>query len=751
MRMLSLMLTVLMLVAAPASAATPEQVETALNKAKAWLYAQQNADGNWEKSPKPISTERNNQSGGQWGGRTAIATYALLASGESPQDPRILRAVEFLKQADIQGIYAVAMRAQVWYFLPQTRETQHFMTRDAKFLLNNVQTKDDARGHYGYVPGVTGYSHSRSQYGLLGVWAAAQMGAEVPTAYWQLVESGWVNNIDRNGGWTYTHPKTSRYPVTPGMTAAGVASLYIVQDYLYATRGLDCRDPKPAPSDAAIQAGMKWLIANFDKVASDEPYERDFPYATIYAIERVGVASGQKYFGDIDWFQKGADWLIKMQEPNGSFKKNMSPYVGELPATCFAMLFLARGGAPVMMNKLEYTSDGGKPAAWSNRPRDAANAARWAGRTFERDLNWQIVNLRASPADLHDAPILYIAGSQALNFSQADRQKLREYVEQGGLILGHADCNSAAFTRSFRQLAHELFPAYAFRPLPDDHPIYTINYQRRNWRNPPAMQGLSNGARELMVLITNGDPGRAWQLMNVGGNEPAWELAVNLYLYATDRQIARLRGYTHIVAKDPRITPASKITVARVRHSGNWDPEPGGWRRLSDVMHNQHRVELTVTVIAPGEPIAAPVAHLTGTGKLTLDDGQKAAIRQFVESGGTLVIDAAGGDSTFASDAETLLADLFPQSQLQTLPGDHPLYAGVQKIEYRSAARRLLGNIDQPRLKGLTIGDRLAVIYSREDLSAGLVGQRVDGIIGYAPQTATTLMARILLHATAAK
>jgi len=36
------------------------------------------------------------------------------------------------------------------------------------------------------------------------------------------------------------------------------------------------------------------------------------------------------------------------------------------------------------------------------------------------------------------------------------------------------------------------------------------------------------------------------------------------------------------------------------------------------------------------------------------------------------------------------------------------------------------------------------VIYSREDLSVGLVGQAVDGIVGYSPATATSLMTRIL-------
>ena len=53
-----------------------------------------------------------------------------------------------------------------------------------------------------------------------------------------------------------------------------------------------------------------------------------------------------------------------------------------------------------------------------------------------------------------------------------------------------------------------------------------------------------------------------------------------------------------------------------------------------------------------------------------------------------------------------------------------------------------------PLLRGITINNRLAVVYSREDLSGGLVGESVDGIVGYTPATSTNLMRCILLNAT---
>ena len=146
----------------------------------------------------------------------------------------------------------------------------------------------------------------------------------------------------------------------------------------------------------------------------------------------------------------------------------------KIPDTCFGLMFLARGRAAVMMNKLDYRpagGDKGREPTWNQRPRDVANIARWVGKQREKDLNWQIVNLRAPVEELHDAPILYISGRDALTFTAEEEAKLRQYVEEGGMILGHADCGNKSFADSFKNLGQKLFPAYEFRELPSTHPI----------------------------------------------------------------------------------------------------------------------------------------------------------------------------------------------------------------------------------------------------------------------------------------
>jgi len=756
---------------APARGATASEVNAAVERGKAYLYSQQK-NGTWDEGPPPGKITPGNEArsvtGGQWTGSTALAVYALLACGERPhQEPRLATAVEFLKKNPTTGVYALGLRCQVWLLLPQTEDVQTAMRRDAAVLLNSVMTKDNARGMYTYIPNPGGkdYSHSRAQYGVLGVWAAERSGAvKVPDGYWHMVEQGWLRNQDASGGWTYMHPKETEHPVTPGMTAAAVATLFITQDYVHRDEGLACRGNVSNP---AIERGLKWMADHMELFATDTRYPRDWHYPTLYAVERIGLAGGHKYLGKVDWYQKGADWLLTRQGKNGSWTGGGTPGPGAVGETAFAMLFLARGRAPVAFNKLDYAGDIAGPQAppWNQRPRDVANVTRWIGEKVERELNWQIVNLQSPPEDLLEAPVLYVSGNKPLVLDTAARDKLRRYVEAGGLILGHADCGTAPFSTGFRKLAAEMFPAYEFRELPPDHPIYTGNFPRSKWRLKPSVLGLSNGARELMILLPAGDPARVWQQRAYNGKEELWQLPAAIFLYTSENKDLRFRGETHWVAADPNVKPARSLKILRLQYPGNWDPEPGGWRRLANVALNDYALGLEVQPVKLGEgKLAAAmgqpgpaVAHLTGTAKFILSEPARAELKRFVEGGGTLLIDAAGGASEFAGQVEAELRSMFPQSPLAVLPPDHKLYATIPapgggrgiSVRYRPHAQRSVSGLTRsPRLQAVALNGRPAVIYSREDLSVGLVGQSVDGIIGYDPEWATELTAAALAHAT---
>lgn len=688
-------------------AATPEQVDKAIKKGVAWLYSKQNEKGNWEvveKRSPDYRKELSKVEGGQFGGLTAIATYALLDSGESWKDPRIKDSVEWLNKASMTGVYAVALRAQIWQYLPQNQMVKQAAQRDCNMLLAGMKGgKTEARGFWSYLIDdgtASRYDHSTSQIAVLGIWACQQAGREVPLAFWKETELAWQRHQYEDGSWSYVYKAQNEHGNPKmTMTLAGVATLFITQDYVHLTDGLAC---KGNIFDDRLVKGTRWIHDHFNE-GLGAGY-------SVYAMERVAVASGYRYFGDIDWYKQGAESVVRRQAADGSWG-------GSVPETAFSLIFLSRGRNPLIMTKLDYDFTGTPPKTnrpapkgpqvlpeaeqppadgeaavktypgnWCQRPRDVAMFARWMSDVTERKLNWQVLGPKANIDDFHDAPVVYMAGNQKLdNLSPEVMSKLKQYIEEGGLVLGHADCGSKEFTDSFIELGTKLFPTYEFRELPAEHPIYTNQqYQRRNWKNPPSVMAMTNGTRELMVILPNTDIARWWQQNTYNGKEESFQIANSIILYAVDRQNLKYKGAVHTVrakTEEGGEELARKLKVARLQWAGNWDPEPAGWRRLAAILQNQKQLKLIPETVKLGEgkldAAVYPIAHLTGTGGFTFTKEQLNELKKYAIKGGVVICDAAGGETGFSEAAQRELAQIIAGAKFEAIAPNDKLLAAI--------------------------------------------------------------------------
>ncbi len=755
----------LAMLARSSRAATPEQIDEMIKTSIDYLYSQQNKEnGSWETTAlKPLEPKKglNKMSAlNQWGFRTALITYALLAAGESPIDPRIVKATDWLRKESLTGPYEIGMRANVWLRVPATSENKQAMLKDARFLVGAISKKETNAGLYNYQLGAPAAPDLLcSQYAVMGAWAAAQRTEVFKKDYWQAVEKAWRGEQLPTGEWSHQKKPDMHTDYTIQMTAAGIATLFITYEYLHSDDGIDGN--KGNPVDDNITRGFKWIEENFQvltgpKLASTPVDPLTDRLDAFHGVAENGMASGYKYFGKVDWFQAGADWIIQ----NALTKKGWT----KPEDAAHALLFLSRGRAPVIINKLQYTAKitgdkSGSPreANWNQRPRDIASLARWAGEKTERTLNWQVVNLDVATVDeLHDSTILYMSGNQGFAFSDEQRLRIKQYIDEGGILIGNADAGNADFTKAFRELGKQLFPAYEFAPLTDktDIPVITGQlFAYGDWKRKPKVEILGNRARALMLLIPSDDFSRPLQKRDTNRNE-VFELLTNVFLYSTDKAQSRYKGQTHIVRADPAIKAEQKVKVARLKYNGGWNPEPGSWTRLAATMNNQDKTELDLQTVELGKDSLTDfkIAHLTGAEKFTFTEDQRKAIKEFVAKDGLIIIDACGGAGDFNASVESELSKIFPGELTQIaepLKPDHPIYTSgsIKQPEprYRTYALSKLGSqAAKFRLRGLAFNNKLSVIYSPDDLSVGLVGVPVDGIIGMTPENVSLVVRRIL-------
>ena len=714
--------------AEPAAGPSEEATDHAIARAVGYLEKQIGADG--------ACAGEADEGESRHGGLTALCVHALLTAGAVPErSAAVRRAAAWLMRAKLTGTYAVALRACALADMKDANATA-LLARDAKWLIEAMGPD----GGYTYTPAGAGgetRDNSNAQMALMGVWAAARRGAEVPAAYWHAAERYWLDQQQADGGWGYrAEAKTGLCKTYGSMTAAGLASLYICFDMLHADQFTRCT---AAAGHKPIDAATAWLAKHF--AAGENPGKGvEWHHYWLWCLSRVGLASGRKHLGGRDWHAAGAAALLDTQNADGSWA-----YGDRTADTALALIFLVRGRQPLLLNKLSYRGQ------WNARPRDAANLTRWMSFTFERPLGWQVVDANGALADWEEAPLLYVSGAGPLELTGEQLDKLRTFALRGGLIVSEAACNNGDFTLDVRRAYARAFPDWPLERIAAGHPLYSCHARCDAGEG---LLGVSNGvrllavhaARELSLAFQLGPPGRS----------AAHDLAGNMYAYATDNGQLRAGAAGRWPAPSTAV-PHATIPLARLKYAGNWDPEPLGWQRLGRLMERRQRVVLRVTNgvdIADLDPSRFPVAHITGTGALTLTRAQTDALKKFFAGGGTLIADAAGGSEAFAASFRRLIYPLVPNGKAGLLARDYALYTAgpyeITKVRYRAGYAMRLGGEDKtlPRLRVvIQDGRRLAIIFSAEDLSAGLVGYPLYGLAGYEPDSAERLMTNILFHA----
>lgn len=165
------------------------------------------------------------------------------------------------------------------------------------------------------------------------------------------------------------------------------------------------------------------------------------------------------------------------------------------------------------------------------------------------------------------------------------------------------------------------------------------------------------------------------------------------------------------------VRDSARFTFAQLRHGIGWNPRPTALRRLLWELSRRTSIEVEADAqqLAPcnQELFFLPLAYLAVTDALSpFPDCAVAALRTYLNHGGTLIVDAVSGgrESAFGLSLATAFAPVLSQ-ELKAVPRSHVVYNAFYLLD--SAA----GRSDAcPDLDAISVDDRLAVIVCHNDL-----------------------------------
>ncbi len=759
-----------------------EGVKKALVRGCDYLKRTQHADGSWSAQDDKFLKFRD--------GFTSLSLMALINSDEPVDSPHVQRGLEYLRQRPIggsdgiTGIYETSLIVMAFCAAEQY-ERDLARIQQLTTAIENAQIRSgDTSGLWNYtLAGGSGGDASNGQYAVLALRDAAYAGATVSRKTWERIHEQWTTLQNSDGGWPYTPAQTAS---RGSMTVAGLSTIAITTRMLQddSDVGLDGSPDccGPPPPNLALEKGRKWMADKFS--VTTNPQFDNWYYYYLYGLERAGRMSGVRFFGSADWYRRGAQVLVAAQLPAGEW---LSPSAAERDPvlnTAMALLFLSKGLSRVVVHKLDYNSPNGETleqGEWNRHPHDVVNLVdlidglpRWPPRLITQTITLSRLKQETAVLELNQAPVLFISGREAPQFSDAHVGWLRDYIDAGGFIFAVANCDGNGFDPGFRDLIKRMFPQgdASLQRLPGDHPVYRSEYllnaeQMELW-------GVDFGCR-TSIIYSPDDLGCLWQKWmkhtppdrNQNLNSRilrGTRIGVNVIAYATGREPPEKLDDV-IIRRQAAAAIAERglLQIAKLRHNGGWDTAPKAVKNLLIALNET--VGVAASTQSEAIPITLeemkrfPLVYMHGRHRFQLQPAQQDALRDYLSRGGVLLADACCGSSKFDRGFRDLVKQLYPDKELVQIPADHELFSetvGHQIKDVRrhrlvpspkNATLELKEEVGPPLLEGIEIDGRLAIIYSRYDISCALEHQASLSCDGYVEEDAAKLAINMVLYA----
>ncbi len=113
---------------------------------------------------------------------------------------------------------------------------------------------------------------------------------------------------------------------------------------------------------------------------------------------------------------------------------------------------------------------------------------------------------------------------------------------------------------------------------------------------------------------------------------------------------------------------------------------------------------------------------MSGHDDFTLDNAHLKTLRSYLLRGGFLIADSCCGETGFEQGFRKMLEQMFPGKKLELLSPEHPVYSMVYDLKNLRYSGREKPEGGKPRLLGMQLGCRTAILYSSDDISCAWDG-----------------------------
>jgi hypothetical protein len=174
-------------------------------------------------------------------------------------------------------------------------------------------------------------------------------------------------------------------------------------------------------------------------------------------------------------------------------------FVHQAAAASGALLTAHAAGAQPRPSEFVFARLRYASGDWDYNPKVAANVLNSLVEYTRIPVYRDEVVIAADASDLPAFPFLFMTGHLLVRFSAREREGLRRFVEQGGLLFSD-DCNhdvDGLYARSFEQEMRATFGSAGAMPkLPNNHPIYRCFFR---FDGPPQTAHELNGWGDDLV------------------------------------------------------------------------------------------------------------------------------------------------------------------------------------------------------------------------------------------------------------